>query len=68
MSLRFLAWHLLNMQMANRLQGTHDSTEDANTALLLYIKYLELDAAGAISATIQQLYDIGRETQWEVPE
>jgi len=67
-SLRFLAWHLLSIQMANRLQGTHDSTEDARTALAIYNKYVELEAQGAVEATIQQLYDIGRETHWEVPE
>mmetsp|Transcript_25096 Transcript_25096/g.62193 ORF Transcript_25096/g.62193 Transcript_25096/m.62193 type:complete len:718 (-) Transcript_25096:393-2546(-) len=67
-SLRFLAWHLLNIQMANRVQGTHDSTEDARTALAIYNKYVELEAQGVVEATIQQLYDIGRETHWEVPE
>jgi PAB-dependent poly(A)-specific ribonuclease subunit 2 len=68
-SLRFLAWHLLNQQMSSRQQDTHDSIEDAHTALQLYNKYLELKAEGeaAVEATIQMLYDIGRETHWEVP-
>ena len=67
-SLRFLAWHLLSLQMANRLQGTHDSTEDARTALAIYNKYVELKEQGAVEETIEQLNDIGRETRWEVPE
>ena len=66
--LRFLAWHLLNVQMTNRLHDTHDSIEDARTALALYNKYLELEEQGAVEETIQQLYDIGRETKWEIPE
>ena len=56
--------------MSNRLQDTHDSIEDAHSALQLYRKYLELKAQGEahVEATIQQLYDIGRETHWEVPD
>ena len=40
------------------------------TALALYDKYVELKAIGqgAVDAAIQQLYDIGRETRWEVPD
>ncbi len=93
-SLRFLAWHLLQIRMSSRLQDTHDSIEDARallstchtshvlstchltrprvtgTALALYDKYVELKAIGqgAVDAAIQQLYDIGRETRWEVPD
>ena len=40
----------------------------AGTALALYDKYVELKAQGAVDAAIQQLYDIGRETRWEVPD
>ena len=35
LSLRFLAWHLLGEQMANRMQDKHDSIEDARVALQL---------------------------------
>jgi len=66
-SLRFLAWHLLNQSMSNRMQDTHDSIEDARTALELYQKYLELVDEGSLEMAINQLYDIGRETQWVVP-
>ena len=107
-SLRFLAWHVLGVQMSNRLADTHDSIEDAyapcppndddtrrvwrgvclcvcslpvhhaccasatrlcdrRTALALYNKYLELQSEGHVQDTINKLYDIGRETQWEVP-
>ena len=66
-SLRFLAWHLLGDSMANRLQDKHDSIEDAQTALALYNRYLALQSEGAVDEAIQQLYDIGRETNWQIP-
>ena len=65
-SLRFLAWHLLGQQMSNRLQDTHDSIEDARTALQLYAKYREIVSLGTLDETIRQLYDVGRDTQWSV--
>ena len=52
--------------MSNRLQDTHDSIEDARTALALYDKYVELKAEGALEDSIHMLYDIGRDTNWEV--
>lgn len=55
-SLRFLAWHLLGQQMSNRLQDTHDSIEDARTALQLYAKYRELSAKGTLQETINNLH------------
>lgn len=66
-SLRFLAWHLLGQQMSNRLQDTHDSIEDARTALQLYAKYRELSAKGTLQETINNLYAVGRQTDWQIP-
>ena len=54
--------------MSNRMHDTHDSIEDARTALALYDKYKQLKAEGLFEKTLQQLYDIGRDTQWEVPD
>ena len=67
LSLRFLAWHLLGEQMANRMADQHDSIEGAQTALALYKKYLELQEAGSVDDTIDHLYDLGRDTNWVVP-
>ena len=68
MSLRFLAWHVLGQSMSTRMHDTHDSIEDARTALTLYNKYVQLEAEGLVEETLQQLYDIGRDTGWEVPD
>jgi len=67
-SLRFLAWHILGDSMSSRMHDTHDSIEDARTALALYNKYVELDEQGLVAETLLHLYDVGRETKWEVPE
>ena len=40
----------------------------SRTALALYNKYCELEAEGLVQETINSLYDIGRDTNWEVPE
>ncbi|KAK0133884.1 PAN2-PAN3 deadenylation complex catalytic subunit PAN2 [Merluccius polli] len=70
-SLRFLAWYFLDLN----IQGeTHDSIEDARTALQLYRKYLELSRSGAGSGTdevrkaLKGLYEKGRKMDWKVPE
>lgn len=68
LSLRFLAWHLLGDRMANRMEDKHDSIEDAQTALALFRKYLELHTAGVVDETLQHLYDMGRDTGWQVPD
>jgi len=47
--------------------GSHDSVEDARTALLLYRKYQKLTAKGGLTSKLRELYDKGRERQWKVP-
>lgn len=69
-SLRFLAWHLLGVQMSNRMHDRHDSIEDARTALQLYNRYVALKSSGqaVLDEAIRETYRVGRETNWEVPE
>jgi hypothetical protein len=67
LSLRFLAWHLLGDEMANRMQDKHDSIEDARVALQLYRAYTDLKKAGTLDETINHLYDVGQSTNWSVP-
>jgi len=56
LSLRFLALHVLKMD----IQGvTHDSIEDARTAMLLYDRYTYLRDQGKFEQFLGQLYDIG---------
>ena len=46
---------------------THDSIEDARTALQLYQRYQEIEIKGNVTATLKELYEVGEELQWQVP-
>lgn len=64
-SLKFLCWHFLGQ----KIQGhTHDSIEDAVTALKLYKLHLKLKAKGTFVEALNELYEKGKEHNWKVPE
>ncbi|KAI9702842.1 MAG: poly(A)-specific ribonuclease [Candelina mexicana] len=64
LSLRFLAWFLLKEDI--QLE-THDSIEDARTALRLYRKYEEFLDAGVLEAMLNDIYAKGREVGYKAP-
>ncbi|KAK4119549.1 hypothetical protein N657DRAFT_581467 [Parathielavia appendiculata] len=64
LSLAFLAWYLLKEDI--QLE-THDSIEDARTALKLYRKYLEFEDAGILEPILEDIYKAGRTTNFKPP-
>jgi DNA polymerase III epsilon subunit-like protein len=56
LGLRFLAGYLLGLDIQ---QETHDSIEDARTAVRLYEKYLELVSEGNFQAKLLEIYRHG---------
>lgn len=62
-SLKFLARWLLGMDIQ---EDTHDSIEDARTALLLYNKYVELKKENQFEDVLLKIYEIGRQTKWAI--
>lgn len=49
---------------------THDSVEDARTALQLYLKYQEMSKNGMdkVRKVIKEMYEFGRKNQWKISE
>ncbi|KAI9104701.1 ubiquitin carboxyl-terminal hydrolase-domain-containing protein [Phlyctochytrium arcticum] len=64
LSLRFLAWAVLRQQIQTE---THDSNEDARTALALYKKYIELCNENQFDAVLEDVYEEGRATGFKPP-
>eukprot|EP00899_Mesostigma_viride_P021198 jgi/Mesvir1/2907/Mv13978-RA.1 len=62
-SLRFLAAYLLGLDIQSE---THDSIEDARTALKLYYLHEELAAKGTLQDKLLEMYRFGRIHNWEV--
>lgn len=62
----------LNVYLDLNIQSeTHDSIEDARTALQLYRKYLELSHNGRqeeFRKVLKALYEKGRKLDWKVPD
>ncbi|KAJ3187322.1 poly(A)-specific ribonuclease [Gaertneriomyces sp. JEL0708] len=64
LSLRFLAYVVLHIDIQSE---THDSVEDARTALALYKKYLEYKAQGRFEEVLREIYEEGRLLGWRPP-
>lgn len=65
LSLKFLAYSVLKENVQTR---NHDSIEDANTALRLFEKYMELKASGEFELALQRIYADGQQLRFRVPE
>ena len=65
LSLRFLAWQVLKEDIQ---QDTHDSIEDARTAMKLYRKYQEFQDAGILEVMLNDIYAKGGKMNFRVPE
>lgn len=64
LSLRFLAWAVLQEDIQ---QDVHDSIEDARTALRLWLKYLEFSDAGILELWKDRIMSAGRATNFRPP-
>ncbi|BGO90283.1 hypothetical protein NBRC10512_004804 [Rhodotorula toruloides] len=64
LSLRFLAYAVLH---SNIQADTHDSIEDARTALQLYEHYQRLEAEGTWEEALEEVYREGKQTNFKAP-
>jgi hypothetical protein len=58
LSLRFLSWFVLREHIQT---DTHDSIEDARSALMLYKAYHEFEEQGIFDQKLDDLYKEGRQ-------
>ncbi|KAF2110710.1 ubiquitin carboxyl-terminal hydrolase-domain-containing protein [Lophiotrema nucula] len=64
LNLKFLAWCVLKEKIQ---EDTHDSIEDATTALKLWRKYEEFVDAGVLEQMLDDIYSKGREVGFRAP-
>jgi len=64
LSLRFLTWFVLDQQIQTE---THDSIEDASSALLLYKAFQQFEENGVFDDKLEQLYREGRQYNFRPP-
>lgn len=64
LNLKFLAWCVLKEKIQ---EDTHDSIEDATTALKLWRKYQEFSDAGVLEQMLNDIYSTGREYGFRAP-
>jgi PAB-dependent poly(A)-specific ribonuclease subunit 2 len=65
LNLRFLAWLLLKEDIQSG--DSHDSVEDARSALRLWRKYIEVFRQGKTEETLEWVYKRGREVGFRAP-
>ncbi|KAF8628478.1 hypothetical protein AX15_003989 [Amanita polypyramis BW_CC] len=64
LSLRFLSWFVLNEHIQT---DTHDSVEDARSALNLYKAYTKFEEQGVFDQKLEEIYKEGKQYQFKPP-
>ncbi|KAF9483877.1 hypothetical protein BDN70DRAFT_873274 [Pholiota conissans] len=64
LSLRFLSWYILGEHIQTE---THDSIEDARSALRLYNAYHDFEAKGVFDQKLEEIYKEGRQYGFKPP-
>lgn len=64
LSLRFLSWFVLHEHIQT---DTHDSIEDARSALRLYKAYHDFEDRGVFDEKLEELYREGKQYNWKPP-